>query len=915
VSALRRFVLLLFNALRPGRAEPDLAREIAAHLALLEDEHRRRGLTPDDARLAARRAFDGVELTKDRHRDARAFVWLDQLRQDVRYAMRSFARNPGFTGVAVLTLALGIGANTAIFSVVDAVLLRPLPYPHADQLVLPYEDVPAAESPEHRAFRDEGIDLREFLEVRARAHAFSHVAAYGIALVTVAGSADSVREEIVPVTANTFPMLGIRPLLGRWLDVSDEAPGTRVVVLSYGAWLRYFGGDADAVGRTLTFNGDRFAGSIALGERYTVVGIMPQGFHYPNDQAWLWTTLVPRLPADARPRRLLMIARLADGVTPDVASDEVATIASGIRLATGRPGYADGHRPRFDFVRWQERIGTPVRTALLVLAGAVGLVLLIACVNVANLQLTRTLARQREMAVRAALGAGRGRLIRQLLTESVLLSLTGGAAGLTLAWGCIDVFRALATSLPRQDLGTTLTSFPRLDAVGLHGPVLAFAVAISAATGVAFGLAPAFGLRAESAGRLREATATRTGWSSTSLRGRLSLPGVLVVAEVAFATLLFVGAGLMIRSVVKLENVEPGYDPSRVMTFQVSLPGAQRPAPQMKAFAEDLTSRLRSVAGVRNAAYSNQLPFVGMRDTAGGLWRTPDPVRPPTPGGPDARLVSRDYLTVMGVRIVAGRGFGDDDRDGRPRVLLINETLARRDFADVNPIGLPVFIGRDVTAWTIAGIVADLRQFRLDRDPEPQFFVDLRQWPVSPLTLPVGAYYSVRTEGDPAAVVAGVRGLVRSIDANATLVNVASMDQIVANSITRPRLYAVLVGIFAGVAVLLAAAGIFGVIAYAVEQRTREIGVRMALGARPGQVLGLVLGQSATLTAIGLALGLGGAAMLTRYMETLLFGLTPLDPATFTGVALVFAGVAMLASYVPARRATKVDPLIALRCE
>ncbi|PYQ81014.1 MAG: hypothetical protein DMG03_21075 [Acidobacteria bacterium] len=349
------------------------------------------------------------------------------------------------------------------------------------------------------------------------------------------------------------------------------------------------------------------------------------------------------------------------------AANEVATIASGLRRAAGKPGYADGHRPHFDCVRWQDRIGTPVRSALLVLAGAVGLVLLIACVNVANLQLARTLARQREMAVRAALGAGRGRLVRQLLTESVLLSLAGGTAGLTLAWGFIDVFRTLATSLPRQDLGTTLTSFPRLDAVGLHGPVLAFAGAISAATGFAFGLAPVFGLRAESAGRLREATATRTGWSTTSLRGRLSMPGVLVVAEVAFATLLFVGAGLMIRSFVKLENVEPGYDPSHVMTFQVSLPGAQRPAPQMKAFAEDFTSRLRSVAGVRSAAYANQLPFVGLRDTAGGLWRTPDPVRPPTPVGPDARLVSRDYLDVMGVRIVAGRGFGNDDRDGRPR--------------------------------------------------------------------------------------------------------------------------------------------------------------------------------------------------------------------------------------------------------
>ena len=666
MPSLRRFLLRLLNACRPAKAEPDLDRELQSHLQLLEDEYRRRGLSADDAKHAAKRSFGGVEFAKGLHRDARSFVWLDQLRQDVRYALRSFARNPGFTGVAVLTLALGIGANTAIFSVVDAVLLRPLPFPRADRLVLPYEDVPAAESPEHRPLRDEGMDVGEFLELRTRARPFSHLAAYGIALVTVAGSSDSVREPIVPVSTGTFEMLGVPPLLGRWLDKSDEGQGTHVIVLSYHAWQRYFAGGADAIGRTLTFNGDRFAGRIALGERYTVVGVMPEGFHYPNDNAWMWTPLVSRLTPGGF-ARVPVIARLADGVTPQAAANEVATIASGLRRAAGKPGYADGHRPHFDCVRWQDRIGTPVRSALLVLAGAVGLVLLIACVNVANLQLARTLARQREMAVRAALGAGRGRLVRQLLTESVLLSLAGGTAGLTLAWGFIDVFRTLATSLPRQDLGTTLTSFPRLDAVGLHGPVLAFAGAISAATGFAFGLAPVFGLRAESAGRLREATATRTGWSTTSLRGRLSMPGVLVVAEVAFATLLFVGAGLMIRSFVKLENVEPGYDPSHVMTFQVSLPGAQRPAPQMKAFAEDFTSRLRSVAGVRSAAYANQLPFVGLRDTAGGLWRTPDPVRPPTPVGPDARLVSRDYLDVMGVRIVAGRGFGNDDRDGRPR--------------------------------------------------------------------------------------------------------------------------------------------------------------------------------------------------------------------------------------------------------
>jgi len=336
------------NACRPAKAEPDLDRELQSHLQLLEDEYRRRGLSADDAKHAAKRSFGGVEFAKGLHRDARSFVWLDQLRQDVRYALRSFARNPGFTGVAVLTLALGIGANTAIFSVVDAVLLRPLPFPRADRLVLPYEDVPAAESPEHRPLRDEGMDVGEFLELRTRARPFSHLAAYGIALVTVAGSSDSVREPIVPVSTGTFEMLGVPPLLGRWLDKSDEGQGTHVIVLSYHAWQRYFAGGADAIGRTLTFNGDRFAGRIALGERYTVVGVMPEGFHYPNDNAWMWTPLVSRLTPGGF-ARVPVIARLADGVTrrprptksPRSRRDSGAQPASpGTRMAIARTSTA-----------------------------------------------------------------------------------------------------------------------------------------------------------------------------------------------------------------------------------------------------------------------------------------------------------------------------------------------------------------------------------------------------------------------------------------------------------------------------------------------------------------------------------------------------------------------------------------------
>jgi len=912
-----RFLHRLFNAVRPHRAEPDLAREIDSHLALIEDEYRRAGATDRDARRLARRAFGGVELTKDRHRDARSFSWFDDLGQDIRYTWRSFARDPGFTAVAVLTLALGIGATTAIFSVVNAVLLRPLPYPHADELVLPSENVPAADSPTRRPLHTEGLELGEFLEIQRRARAFSYAAAYETALVTVAGGTDSVREEIVRATAATFPMLGVPPLVGRWLDARDEQPGARVVLLSYGAWQRYFGGDAGVIGRTLAFNGDRFAGDIALGERYTIVGVMPPLFRYPDDNAAMWTTLVPQLPPDGRPRRIPVIARLAPGVTPEAAADEVATIAAGVRHASGRSSYADGHHPRFEFGRWQDRIGAPVRTTLLMLTGAAGLVLLIACGNVAGLQLARATTRRREMAVRAALGAGRGRVIRQVLTESVLLSLVAGATGALLAYGGVRLLRILATSMARVDLGS-VAALPRLDAIAISSPVLVFTVAVSLLTGVLFGLAPAVGCAgANPIEDLRAAASATTPISG--FRHRFATQGALIIAEIAMATMLLVGGGLLMRSFVKLTRVELGYSPVNVTTFQVILAGRQPPPARLKAFAEDLVSRLRGAPGVDAVAYANQLPMVSLRDSAGGFRRTPTPppVVPPASASPDARVVSRDYFRAMNIRVSAGRSFGGDDRAGQPRVLLINQALARREFPDIDPIGQTVYIGRQPEPWQIVGIVENVRQFGLDQSPEPQFFADVRQWPESGSmpVFPAGAYFVVRSRNATAEILSRVRDAVHDLEPQASLQNVATMDQIVSNWLTRPRLYAVLLSIFAAVAVVLAGIGIYGVVAYTVAQRTREIGIRMALGAERSRIIALVLRQSLVLTSIGIALGLSGAAAATRNLQAMLFGLTPLDPATFAGVAGAFACLAMLASYLPAHRATRMDPLAALRCE
>ena len=498
----------------------------------------------------------------------------------------------------------------------------------------------------------------------------------------------------------------------------------------------------------------------------------------------------------------------------------------------------------------------------------------------------------------------------------MLLSALGGAAGTLLAYGGVQLFRTLATGLSRMDLGTR-AMFPRLDAIAIDPYVLAFASAISLVTGLVFGLAPA--ARHSGAGpmdALRESgAASRRG---VGLRGRLSVQNALVVAEIAMATLLFVGGALLMRSFVRLASIDPGYAPANVLTFQVSLPG-DRPPAQLKAYAEDLIGRLQTVPGVQSAAYANQLPMVNLRDSAGGLRRTAAlPAVPPSPeNSPDARLISRDYFNVMGVRIVAGRGLSEGDGAGQPRVLLINKELTRREFPDENPIGQTVYVGRQPDPWQIVGVVENVRQFGLDRAPEPQFFVDLRQWPLagSMPAFPAGAYYAIRTGADLPTVIAAARDIVREREPQASIDNIATMDQIVSNSMARPRMYAVLLGIFAAVAVGLAAAGIYGVMAYTVAERTREIGIRTALGAQRGDVLRLVLGQSTTLTIAGLAIGIAGALALTRYLEGLLFGLAPLDAVTFVAVPALFAAVATLAAYIPARRAARVDPLIALRCE
>jgi predicted permease len=813
-------------------------------------------------------------------------MWLDDAFRDSQYAVRTLRRTPGFTTVVILTLALGIGANTAIFSVVYGVLLSPLPYAEPDRLVRIIENL-TPDTTGTRQRRAVAFDLDELATFRSLSTTFSHVGVYPRVAMWLRGPTESVQLVGNRLSADILPMLGVHPMRGRMFTAADEAANAEAtLMLSYRAWQRHFGG-RDVLGEVVSIDD----------VSHTVTGIMPPGFEFPDAQAEFWAAARPTpLPAGAF-QQFSSIARLRHGVTIPEATREVTRILDEMR---GNPP-ADTFDPQagpppYEIVRVQDEMVAPVKSALIMLTGAVGLVLLIACTNVASLQLAQSGTRQREILVRRALGASASRLMRQLLTESLVLAIVGGLAGLGLAAGGVRFFRALATNLERRDLGATF-SLPRLQEVDLNLEVLAFATALSLATGLLFGLIPAF-LQA----RMRSTELVRQG-AGLSHSGR-RFTRLLVVAEVAMATTLLVGAGLLLRSYAKLSNVDPGYD-RRVLTFQVAR--GRYLEREHGAFAEQLVQRLRTLPGVQAAGWAPLLPMVagpfGMPFTPMSDASARYPVR--------SYPISSDFLGAMGIRVVAGRGFSESDHGGQIRPVLINETLAKTAFPGQAAVGEFANDG----FFQIIGVVEDLRQIGLDQAPGPQIFVNARDQPGLPRPLSFGPYFALRIDRDPQRVTTSLRDVVKQVDATGTIENVATMGEIVANSISRPRMYAVLLNIFAGVAISLAAIGVYGVVSYSVMRRTNELGIRVALGAARSQVLGLVLRQSLAPVAIGLLLGMGGAAAGTRYLEGLLFGLTPLDPSTFASAAGLFAVLAAAAAYVPALRATLVDPLEALRCE
>ncbi|HEY4596765.1 MAG TPA: ABC transporter permease [Thermoanaerobaculia bacterium] len=812
------------------------------------------------------------------------------LLQDLRYACRLLLRSPGFTLLAALTLALGIGANAAIFSVASSVLLRPLPYKDSGRLMIVYSQFPSM------GFDRFWVDPMEFTEYGRWNRSFESLGAYTTGEVNVSGRDEPVRAHAAYTTAGLLTALGVRPERGHYYTPPEDLPNVeKTVVLSDGLWRRAFGTDPAILGRRIRVDGtDR-----------TVIGVMPAGFTIGDQrvEAWVPLALDPAKPGNHGNHYLYLVGRLK----PDVSLSQARQEMNGL-LTRWKQEIPNSHTPTPDRHRLviqpllDDLVGS-IRPKIQLLMGAVGLVLLIACVNVANLLLARAEARQKEIAIRTALGAARSRLLRQLLTESVVLALLGGALGLLLGWVGVKAIVA-----------ANLESIPRVDEIGLDGQSLLFTLGVSLLAGFLFGLAPALHSRAGAFFAVLKEGGQRT----TAGSGRQWLRRGLVVAEVAFAAMLVIGGGLLIRSFWLLQKIDPGFDPKGVLSLEVSLPRATYGKPeQVLSFYQRLLDRLSHLAGVESAAAMSGLPPsrpVDANDMAfESIPRTPDG---PIQNADYWQFVTHDYFKTMGIRAIEGRTFGPTDARNTTGVVVINQAMAKLFWPTRSPVGDRIKAPDDKAPWlTIVGVVADVKQGGLDHKTgtEVYFLADQAQESVGGVA---GTMYVVmRTPRDPMSLAASARGEIRRLDPSLPVSSVEPMTRVVYESVAQPRFVAFLVLIFAVVALALAAIGTYGVLAYMVELRTREIGVRMALGAQAAQVLQMILSQGAWLVGSGLLLGVIGALALRRVLASVLFGVAPTDPAIFVTVLLVLSVVGLLACYLPAHRATRVDPLVALRQE
>jgi predicted permease len=870
----------LLAPFRRARLEKNLEEELRGHLEMLTEENIRRGMSPEEARYAALRSFGGVEQVKEEYRDRRRLPMLETLAQDVRYGLRQLRRSPGFTLVGVLTLALGIGANTAIFSVVNTILLRPLPYPDADRLVMVWgNDRP-------HGYNTDQVSPPDFRDWQAQSRVFQGMAGSTDVMYTLTGAGEPAPITGYEFAADYFHVLGVTPLIGRTFTPEEEQAGkNHVAVLGYHLWRSRFGGDRGLVGKTITLDG----------APYTVVGVMPPAF--PDSVTQLWTPLVtpPEAVQDRNYRFLRVIARLKPGVTLQQAQTEMNTIAG--RLSSEYP--KTNKDEAVNIMTLRQTTTGDIRAPLLVLLCAVGLVLLIACANVANLVLARAVTRQREVAVRTALGASRSRLLRQLLTESALLGLAGGGLGLLLAYGGTG---ALVAMFPPTIANLNI---PRVDKIPIDGWVLGFALAASLLTGILFGLAPAMqacGLDAFES--LKESGRSLTG----SKQGR-RFRSALVTVEVGLSLVLLTGAGLTIKSFVRLLRADLGINPDHVLSMRVLLPGYKygKEAQQL-AFSNQVLDRIKSLPGVDSAGTVTFLPLSGwwgVRTVVLEAQASSQQQRPEAVWG----SVTPDYFRSMNIPLLKGRYFADQDAPDANGVAIISATLAKRVMPGVDPVGQHIVVAGIKNPVEVVGVVGDVHQLGLTSDEIAEVYLPFAQVP-TPLLC-----FAIRTASDPVGLAKAVQRQIWSVDKDQAISYVMTMDQLASESLALERVVTILLGVFAGVALGLAAVGLYGVISYSASQRTHEIGIRMALGAGRSEVLRMVLGDGLRLTLLGLALGLAGAMALTRLLSSLLYGVRPHDIAIFSGVSILLAVVALLASYIPARRATRVDPMAALRQE
>jgi putative ABC transport system permease protein len=881
---------------RRSRMESDMDAELRFHVEAYADDLIPRGVPRQEALRRARLEFGGMENAKEECREARGVHFTETLLQDLRYGLRTMLRARGFTVTAVLALALGIGANTAIFSVVNAVLLRPLPYDQPGRLMQVWHTPPQKSFPGMPTF---AVSPANFLDWREQNHSFERMSAYGFGRYTITGSGHPETIHMVAATAGLFAILHAQPLLGRGFLEDEYEPGREhEVVLSYGLWRSYFAGNPEIVGKDIQLNGQAF----------TVIGVMGPDFDFPissdpDARAQMWKPLAwtdqDRAVRDNH--NYAVIARLKAGVSLKQAQAELDAISN--QLAQDHPNDNKGWGAIA--IPLRDDLVSDVRPSLLILLGAVALVLLIACANVANLLLARTLSRRKEAAVRTALGATRRRLLQQALSETLLLAIAGGTLGLAFAhYGVVLIVKLVAHMLPRSN------------EIALDGWVLAFTLGISLLTGLAAGLLPALRMAKADLNQALKQGLGRTAVDSGGGRTR----NALVVSEVALSLMLLIGAGLLIRSLWALHHVNTGFDPSRVVTMTVSVPpGEFAEARQQISYYGRLLERVRILQSVQSAGLIDSLPLSG----DGSHQPISVEGRPPAPMADlpevDVRLISPGYMSAMHIPLLSGRDVDDSDVAGRPGAVLISESMAKSFWPNEDAVGrhLTLYFFPDVQR-VVVGVVADVKMTAMNEtQPVPTLYFPLAQfsapkgehWRSVPMTL------AVRTNATPLSVVPVITNSLRELDAEVPLLNIRTMDDSVSESLSPERFTMLLLGAFAGLALLLAVVGIYSVMSYSVSRRTNEIGIRVALGASRRDVLLLVLRQAWMLALIGAAIGIAGALALSRLMASQLYGVQPTDPLTFATVAALLIIVSLAASYFPARRATRVDPMVALRYE